>query len=141
MRFLRSSKCSKTTVELKFATQKSKRLQSLDCLFFFRMEIPFLGKFGPKTQNYQFRLKLDTQTNSNMQNSMVMFTSFVLYQKNPFLGKSCPENQNCQFRLKIGTRTNSNIRNSMMMFTFSVFDHKHHSCANLVQIFMIVCSK
>ena len=56
---------------------KSKRLQSLDCLFCFQLEIPFSGKFGPKTQNYWFKLKFCTQTNSNMQNSIVMFTFSV----------------------------------------------------------------
>ena len=43
-------------------------------LICFRLEIPFLGKFGPKNQNCQFILKFGTQTNSNMQNSMGMFT-------------------------------------------------------------------
>ena len=42
--------------------------------FCFRPKIPFFGKIGPKTQNYQFKLKFDTSTNSNMQNSMVMLT-------------------------------------------------------------------
>ena len=28
--------------------------------FCFRPEIPFLGKFDPKSQNYQFKVKLDT---------------------------------------------------------------------------------
>ena len=39
---------------------KSKHLQSLDCLFCFQLEIPFLSKFDPKTQNYQFKLKFCT---------------------------------------------------------------------------------
>ena len=50
------------------------------------MEISFLGKFGPKNQNYQFKLKFGTDTNSNMQNSMVMFTFSVFDQKYPFWG-------------------------------------------------------
>ena len=29
--------------------------------FYFQLEIPFLGKFGPKTQNCQFRLKFGTR--------------------------------------------------------------------------------
>ena len=41
------------------------------------MEIPFLGKFGPKNQNCHFMLKFGTYTNLNMQNSMVMFTFSV----------------------------------------------------------------
>ena len=35
-------------------------------LFCFRLEVPFLGKFGPKNQNCQFVMKLGTWTNSNM---------------------------------------------------------------------------
>ena len=31
-----------------------------------------LGKFGPKIQNCLFKVKFDTKTNSNMQNSMVV---------------------------------------------------------------------
>ena len=48
------------------------------------MEIPFLGKFGPKSQNSHFKLKFGTYTNSNMQNSMVMFIFFVFDWKYPF---------------------------------------------------------
>ena len=36
---------------------KNKRL---DCLFWFLQEIAFFGKLGPKTQNYQFKLKFCT---------------------------------------------------------------------------------
>ena len=45
--------------------------------FHFRSEIPCLGQFGPKNQNCQLKVKLDTQTNSNMLNSMMLFTFFV----------------------------------------------------------------
>ena len=55
------------------------------CAFFgFRPETPFLGKFGSNSQNCQFKLKFGTWTNSKMQNSMVLFTFSVLYQKHPF---------------------------------------------------------
>ena len=40
-------------------------------------ELPFLGKFGPKNQNCQFKLKIGTKTNLNIKNSMVMFTFSV----------------------------------------------------------------
>ena len=40
----------------------------------------FLDKFGPKIQNYQFKLKFGTETNWIMQNSVVVFT---------FLGQIC----------------------------------------------------
>ena len=32
-----------------------------------------MGKFRPKNQNCQFKLDFGVETNSNMQNSMVMF--------------------------------------------------------------------
>ena len=44
----------------------------------------FLAKLGPKNQNYQFKLKLGTWTNSNMQNSMVELILFVVDWKYPF---------------------------------------------------------
>ena len=47
----------------------------------FRPEIPLLGKFDPKIQNCQFKLKFGNQTNLNMENSMVMFT-FSLFGPN-----------------------------------------------------------
>ena len=46
--------------------------------FRFPSEIPSLGKFGPKIQNCQIKLKPGTKINSNMQNWMVLFTLYVL---------------------------------------------------------------
>ena len=82
--------------------------------FSFRWETPFLGKFGPKHQNCQFKLKFGTQTNLNMKNSMLVFTLSALDQK-----------QNCQFKLKFSTQINSNMQNSMEVFTFSVLYWKY----------------
>ena len=42
------------------------------------------GKFGPKNQNCQLKLKLSTLTNSNMQNSMLVFTFYVFHPEYPF---------------------------------------------------------
>ena len=42
--------------------------------FYFRIQMHFLGKFGPKNQNCEFKIKLRTQTNSNMQISVILFT-------------------------------------------------------------------
>ena len=47
-------------------------------------EVPFLGKFGPKSQNYQFKMKFGTYTNANMQNSIAVFTFFVFDRNPPF---------------------------------------------------------
>ena len=46
--------------------------------FHFLPETSCLGKFGPKIQNCQFRLKFGTKANSHIQNSMVMFIFFRL---------------------------------------------------------------
>ena len=43
-----------------------------------------LGQFGPNFQYLQFKVKLDTGTNSIMQNSMAVFTFFFFYQKRSF---------------------------------------------------------
>ena len=51
--------------------------------FCFGLETPFLGKFGPKNENCQFKLKFGTKTNLNKQNSMMMFTFSVFDQ--PYL--------------------------------------------------------
>ena len=58
MRFLRSPKCLKTIVELTFTKQKADTCSLLDWLFC--SVVPFLGKFGPKTQNCQFKVKFGT---------------------------------------------------------------------------------
>ena len=59
MRYLRSSKCLKTTVELTFTTQKANTCSPWTACSIFDL-IPLLGKFDPKTQNEQFKLKICT---------------------------------------------------------------------------------
>ena len=55
------------------------------CHFFcFRLETSFLGKFGPKNQNCQFKMKFSIQTKSNMQNSMVVLIFSFLNGKHSF---------------------------------------------------------
>ena len=41
----------------------------------------FFDKFGPKRQNYQFKLTFGCYANSNMQNSIAMLIFFVFNQK------------------------------------------------------------
>ena len=53
-------------------------------LFLFRQEILFSGKFDLKNQSCQFKVKLDTQANLNMHNSMAVFTFSVLDRKYTF---------------------------------------------------------
>ena len=62
-----------------------------------------MDKFGLKNQNYQFKLKLSTVTNSNMYN-LIMMLLFVCFRPEiPFLGKFGPKNQSGQFKLKFDT--------------------------------------
>ena len=70
-------------------------------------------------------MKFGTKTNSNVQNSMVMFTFSVFDQKYPFLGKLVAKLQNYFFKGKFGTYTDSNVQNLMLMLTFSVFALKY----------------
>ena len=52
-----------------------------DCVFCFRLEIPFLCEIGPKIQNYQFKRNFGIKTNLNMRNSVMMFTFSVFDRK------------------------------------------------------------
>ena len=52
----------------------------------FRLDTPFLGKFGPKNENCQFQLKFDTQPNSKMSKSIFTIFVFELYS---FLWQIC----------------------------------------------------
>ena len=89
---------------------KIKHLQSSDCLFCFQLEIPFLGKFGPKTQNYQFKLKFCTQTNSNMQNSMMMFT-FSVFDWKYLFGQIWSKKSKLAVCAEISHQINLNMHN------------------------------
>ena len=40
--------------------------------FFFRLRKPTLSKFGPKNENFLFKLKCSTKTNLNVLNSMIL---------------------------------------------------------------------
>ena len=50
----------------------------------YRLEIPFCTNLFQKNQNCQFTLKFGIYSNSNMQNSVVVFTFSVLDQKYHF---------------------------------------------------------
>ena len=60
------------------------RIQWRPSIFLLRPEILFLGKFGPKNEDWRFKLKFGTQNNSNMQNSIMVFTFSVFERKHPF---------------------------------------------------------
>ena len=75
-----------------FITQKANTCSPWTACSVFNWKYPFgggggggrVGKLGTKTQYYQFKLKFCTYTNSNMQNSTVMFTFSVFDWKYPF---------------------------------------------------------
>ena len=60
------------------------RIQWWHSLLLFSTGNSLFRQFSPKNQNRQFRLKFGTYANSNMQNSMVMFTPSVFDRKYPF---------------------------------------------------------
>ena len=84
--------------------------------FLFSTGNTLLGQiWSKKNQNCQFKPKLCTKSNSNMQNAIVIFIFFFfslfffvffvflfvcLRLEIFFLGKFGPKNQNCQFKLK-----------------------------------------
>ena len=107
--------------------------------FSFRPEIPFLGKFCPRSQN-SFKLKFGikimklqyhntlvlyfhTQINSNVMNLLLMFI-FYFRSNIPFLGFFFYKFR-IYFKVKFGTQTNSNTQNLMIMFIFFYFELEH----------------
>ena len=66
-----------------------------NAIFLFYSRIPFLSKFGLKNQNCLFKLKFGTKTNSNRQNSMMMFSFSDFDWKYPFMANIVQKNHNC----------------------------------------------
>ena len=92
------------------------------CDFMFQIGSTLFEQICSKNQNRQFKLKFGTSTNSNVQNSIMMFTFSVLGWEYLFRAYLVQKKQNCQFKLEFGTQTNSNIKNSMVMLIFSAFE-------------------
>ena len=96
----------------------------------------FLGKLGPKNQNGQFKLKLDSKPNLSMQNSTVMFTFSVFDWKYSFWANLAPKFK--IFKVKFCT---SLIRICTIQWWCSLFSallRKYPFWANLVQKVKIV---
>ena len=95
-------------------------------------EVPFLGKFGPKSQNYQFKMKFGTYTNANMQNSIAVFTFFVFDRNPPFWANFI---QKSKLSVKRRNLVASLIRKSRIQRCWSLFlfDWKYLFWGNLVQ--------
>ena len=92
--------------------------------------MPFLGKSGPKSQSYQFRLKFGIYTNSNMQILMVVFTFFVLDQKCLSWANLVENVKIVSLRLDLVASPNSSMQNSNAVFAFFIFDWKRPFGAN-----------
>ena len=90
-------------------------------------------KFGPINRSCQFKLKIGTQTNSNMKNSKVMFIFFCFRPEVYFFLELYSKNQNCLLKLKFRIQINLNKQNSMEIFMFLV--PKYSFCVNLIQKF------
>ena len=84
-------------------------------------------------------MKFDTQTNSNMQNSMVMLIFFVFDLKYPFWTNLVQKIKIVSLRWNLIPRlTNWNMQNSMTVFTLFAFDQKCPFWTDLVQNVKIV---
>ena len=124
-------------------------------LICFRLEIPFLAKFGPKDQNCQFRLKFElfqplalnlfwaylvrkfkfVCSGKNLLPRLFEYAKFndgvlcICFRlETPFLGKFGPKKENCKFRLRFDTQCNSNMKNSMVMLTLFIFQRYFFLC-------------
>ena len=140
MRFLRPSKCSKATVELRFTSQKANACSPWSACSAFDWKYSFWVNLVQKLKivslSWNLLLKLIRICRITW-----WCLLFLFWTRNTFFSKFSPKNQNCQFQLKFGTKTNFNMWNSIMMFPFSIFDHKYPSWSNLVQKFKTVFSK
>ena len=86
----------------------------------------FLGKFGLKIQNCFFKVKFDTKTNLNMQNSMVVSILSVLDWKYlPFSGKFGPKIKIIRLSWKLVLRLIPIWRIQWWCSSFFVFDRKY----------------
>ena len=93
----------------------------------------FWANLVERHQNWLFKVRFGSYTNSNMLNSMMIFTFLCFETKIPFFG---PKNQNCLLKMKFGTKTNSNLLNSMVMFAFSLLDRKYPFWAIKAKLFV-----
>ena len=93
-------------------------------IFLFYNRNSFFGQFGPVNQNCQFKLKLSTYANSNMQNSMVMIISSVLGWKYPFWVSLVEKVKIVSLSWNLVPRPIWIMYNSMAMFNFSVSNWK-----------------
>ena len=91
------------------------RIQLWCELFLFWTRNILFGKIWSQNSKL-FKVKFGTQTNLNMQNSLVRFTFFVFIWKYTFWLTLVPKKWNWQFRLKFGTKSDSNTQNFNLWF-------------------------
>ena len=84
----RTHKCDFSVFNRKFPFWENlvKKIKSMVAFILFALDwkYPFSNKLGPKIQNYQFKLKLETSANLNIQNLMELFSFSILDRKHPF---------------------------------------------------------
>ena len=106
--------------------------------FCFWLEYPFLGKFAPKSQNYQFKQKFGTYTNWNMQNSMVMFTFLVFDCEYTFWANLVQKVKIINLRGNLVPTLIGICRIQWWSSLFFVFDQTCPFWANLIQNVKII---
>ena len=106
--------------------------------FRFQLEIPFLGKFGKKNQNCQLKLKFGTCTNSNVQNSVVMFTFSVFNWNYPFWANLVQKIKIVSLSWNLVPKLIRKYRIQWHCSFFFVLVRKHPFWANLVQKIKLV---
>ena len=95
-----------------------------------------MRKFDPKVESCLFKVKFSTQTNSDIKNSIVMFT-FSFSTENTLFGQIWFQNSKSH-EVKLVTQSHSDMWNAMIIFTFSIFDRKYPLRTTLVQKIKIV---
>ena len=135
MSSLRPSKFLKTTTELTFTTQKASACSPCKPLFCFRLKVHFLHKFDPKTQNYQFKLKFCTKTNSNIQNSYSDVHFFSFWLEIPFWPNLVQKLKlvSLSWNFALNYFEYAELCRKYVVFTFSVLERKNPFWPNLVK--------
>ena len=97
--------------------------------FHFWLEITFLGKLGPKNQKWKF----GPWTNSNMQNSMVVFILFVVDSEYSLWGNLVPKLKIVSLSRNVGPMLIRIRKIQWWLFIFFVSYQNSPFWANLVE--------
>ena len=89
------------------------------------------GQVWSKNQNCQFKVKIGTQTNSNMKNSIVKLFFFLFSTESILFLEICSKNQDCLLKLKFRIQINLSMQNSKVNFIFLV--RKYTFCVNVIE--------